>query len=563
MYRYRSNRNTANITTTTASQTPPPPDDDYRMGHTNDTADVSTSTSTYLNSEQFVDSNRYERDAPDMDEEEQRMFEQHIVPEVQALAQNDDEPYNSHINTLTVTAAAAAIDSGDTDENTDVEESNSDSSDVSELDNDELCELKDVRAEMAGAPDPILTRDPPDLCDDLCTGAEFAAFDDRWVPLLLVDPQVQAVFIYFRTIALGGLGAVLDDVESTMYGAEMHGVTVKILSRDVNCIRSRVYFSPRSYDDRSKDVDSEVKKAELAEERLCQLGTIDGSHFDSKKGVDGERILRGADFEDEDESAVAKLQKSTAVLENRAERFARQYHNIRQEAMDSRPPMHFYWDKKTHLTPAVLTRLATERYENIAKKLMYNNRREMRDERNESNAAAAVGYGDAQVSSDSSTSSSSSDDDDNEDDEEDGEDDDEDVSAFMNMPMPERGFPSIAMKKISSSVSNTLAKTARRRMKNLLSAEPDAAPRASNELSGWIEDHMCVDVVIYPGERVVNAHDNCDEVRKNDEVPRQLAFCFGLAEQNPYSFSEIVRKGSTPGGPFSKQITHNNDSDDG
>lgn len=56
----------------------------------------------------------------------------------------------------------------------------------------------------------------------------------------------------------------------------------------------------------------------------------------------------------------------------------------------------------------------------------------------------------------------------------------------------------------------------------------DSIARNQTELSAWIENHLCIDICIFPGMNSVNDTDK--------KIERQLLFMFTLKTQNPYTF---------------------------
>jgi len=56
----------------------------------------------------------------------------------------------------------------------------------------------------------------------------------------------------------------------------------------------------------------------------------------------------------------------------------------------------------------------------------------------------------------------------------------------------------------------------------------DSIARNQTELSAWIENHLCIDICIFPGLNSTND--------KDKEIERQLLFMFALRDQNPYTF---------------------------
>jgi len=56
----------------------------------------------------------------------------------------------------------------------------------------------------------------------------------------------------------------------------------------------------------------------------------------------------------------------------------------------------------------------------------------------------------------------------------------------------------------------------------------DSIARNQTELSAWVENHLCIDICIFPGLNSAND--------KDKEIERQLLFMFTLRAQNPYTF---------------------------
>lgn len=487
--------------------------------------------------DRFVRDNQYV-DAPAMLPDQARIFENVITPAIQNIGRETAYTRRTELSSSSRVSGATHSSTPST---------TTSDSDGAHLSKSERKELLDMEADVNDWRDPFLSKRAPDKCDDITKLPMFRAFDHRWMTLLLSDIQVQNVFIYFHTIALGGPGAVADDVDSTLYGCECFGVSVEVLDRGKQYVRARVYFAPKTFDGRKFEEDSAMAKARKAVEHMRNLGTTRG------KSSTNSRMASASTLGNEygELSAVELMRRATEEFDDKRENSVINYRTTRKEALLSLPPYEFFWDRRNIMTPEMLESVAVEKY-----KEMVNRMQDMRVEAEDGAAVAGPGGSECESSADDDDGGGDGEEMNSED------SDDDDYDAFKGMVVPGDISTSNMIKHISSSVSSNLTRFARRQMRNVFDAGPGSVAQPSSEVSGWVEDHLCIDLVIYPG---VRDNDDDDDNQATDELCKQrtLVFCFSVCEQNPYSFGEIVRSGVNAGGPFDPHYGSDDDDEGG
>ena len=130
-------------------------------------------------------------------------------------------------------------------------------------------------------------------------------------------------------------------------------------------------------------------------------------------------------------------------------------------------------------------------------------------------------------------------------------DDDEYNARGEEVLMPNRR-PGETLTSLASGVLKNLSASVAKKSSAARKENPDSIARARTEISGWIEDCLCIDIVVFPGLKKENGVVVDDPIVQ--DIPRQLVFSFAICGQNPHSFGELVKKGLNTNGPFSDTI---------
>lgn len=490
------------------------PPSDLRPDDSNETPAGNTAASE-MNTEAFVLQNQH-IDAPAMSREERVLFEEHVVPAFLEAARSGSESDGDEARSTSIRdhqrcrSSASSSDGG--------------SARISDA---ERNELKDMEAHLNMWQDAYLNRRAPDKYADIARLPCFRAFDEQWIFLLIGDAQVLDVFLYFHTLRLAGIGALQDDVDSTLYACEMYGTTVSIDERCSDYIRARVLFAPRSFDGKKHESDSAKSKARSAVQRMRQLGTTQATKHYSETLEDGRRYENPF----EEKSEIDLMKEASAQMDDRQESKAQYFRKTRAEALSARPPRQFAWTQKMKMTPQELERMFVDRYNEISRDLADTTVDDMLP-----TSSSDDDSNDSAVSSSGSESDESSSDD--------------EYDAFAGMVMPHDISKTDMLKRVSSSVSASLARHAQKCRQRVHDDRPDSTARSDSEISGWVEDHLTIDVFVYPGV-------------SDEPIPRALEFCFSVCDQNPHSFMEVVRSTLNAGGPFAKDNRPADSDDDG
>ena len=405
-----------------------------------------------------------------------------------------------------------------------------------QLDDNELNSiLRENR--RTGKSDRFMSTERPDLYSDLNRMMPFRVFEESWIPYILSEPLVRCLFVYLQPIACKGMGGVHPQLYPTLYGAENYGTRVDIIEEEEHCVRARIYFAPRVLDGKENSK-MQIKSTESSTGGKSKSTGIEGLGNTAQSNeavISSDRRIDGY-YASMRMSLAETVQADQVFLDqdNDAEYDATIFRRQRAAALTSQRPYKFFWDKKTPTTMRDVAKATEQKIEDMVNKF---GRMQFGSTRGAKTMKDDGG-------SDSGSSSSSSDD-----------ESDDDASSASNIEieddviMPGRRSGD-TLSSLSSDVLKNLSRSAVKKSKAVLNENPDSIARSRTEISGWVEDCLCIDVVIFPGLKKKDGQIVQDD-KVQGSVERQLIFSFAICKQNPYSFSELVRKGlKLDGGVF-------------
>jgi hypothetical protein len=352
----------------------------------------------------------------------------------------------------------------------------------------------------------------PDVFRDVVSMEPFSIIVENWIPPLLSDPAVETVFLYLQCISCAGLGAVNADVDSTVYFLESIGMTIEKGDVSEQVLTYRAFFTPMTL----------MHGADTASRRTDSAGSSSAASQFRETVISTRRIPL-----DTDEGGRASLASKLQVLHSRAieEDPLQAFKSTRHRALKDEKPLHFSWDTTYSKRPFNLAELARTKARQIltAVKQMESVGADEEDDPSDSDVD--------DVDDDSSLSSDSSDIDE-------GPADSGVSLGERERALPVRETDQSVYDVLSRGIQKKMLSSMRRMAHRVQSQNPDSIAKATGELSGWIEDCLCVDIVIFPGIKNVLAGP--------ERIDRQLKFAFGMCAQNPYATSELIKKVGVP-----------------
>ncbi len=334
----------------------------------------------------------------------------------------------------------------------------------------------------------------PDVYMDVTKLRPFEIFSEKWIAAILSDAAVESAFVYLQSIACGGIGAVDPDIEPTVHFLEALGMTVTKSSEDANTIVYRAHFSPKSLNSKDEIEKSDAVTASSSTRSGVISRAMYGFHERASGGFSKPTLAE-------------QLQRQVLIEASTDSAF--QFKYTRDLALADEQPIDFGFSTDFTPTPE-----------------------EMLEEKSRSILSAthkmdSGGWSDISDSDDSSDSDPS---DDSSSDEEDTRSRYTSSRHAAYSARPSRYVRS-TYDVLRKGITGKLMDQVRKRSSEARKRNPDSVARATGELSGWIEDCLCIDIVIFPGMKR----------ETDDKIPRQLVFSFGMCQQNPYSTYELIK----------------------
>lgn len=297
-------------------------------------------------------------------------------------------------------------------------------------------------------------------------------FDIEWRSMILSDQNVEIPFIYLQSLQTAGIGAIPYDLFSCIETLEAYGMTVEIISELPYCCNYRAFFSGRMKKQGKADDISSIREKAIEIEKTSK----------NKKQIEG-----GASSSTYDE----KVNTYEDLLYQNSEKMGVDRLRIAQKlASEHEKPIEIF--KPNNFVSEMDKK--EKKKENIMKMSLnlnsiYQNETEFSDEdsnNQEEKEEETVGL-------------------------------ESEYDYLMN------GFTKNLINQIKESTKFMNKKSL------------DSVARNQTELSSFIENHLCVDICIFPGKIEKNQ-------KSETKIERQLIFMFSLQSQNPYTFYLLNRE---------------------
>lgn len=320
--------------------------------------------------------------------------------------------------------------------------------------------------------------------------ADFKYFDSLrlfnidWRSAILNDQNVEIPFIYLQSLQTGGVGAVPYNFFSCIQMLEAYGMTVETISESMFSCTYRAYFSGRikqqiKVDDitaiREKAIEIEKERKKTIKE---EGGASSGAYLPPKN------TYKEMNYQNSESMGVDRL-KEAKKLASKHERPIRLFNTrvLATEHAKKEKRKQMIYDMTLHLNASNNDDNTSEEDEEIDYLSDSND-----DEETKKNEELLY------------------------------EEDEEKVKHHLSeYDYLLNGFTREMVHSLNSS------------SKFLNKKSLDSIARNQTELSAWIENHLCIDICIFPG---LDDKNSSDIIKKE----RQLLFMFTLQSQNPYTF---------------------------